>query len=164
MSSPTSIKPRPAGTLKDAQNRLADAVGGQVAAADLGGKSRTVMARYTDPAEPARHMPVDVVRRLERAAGYPHVSAYLAREAGFGLMPFEVRGSDNLPQLLGHAARQHGDVMSVALEALEDLTVTSDEAGAIIREIDEALTSLQAVRARVQAIRQGKAKKTGEAA
>ncbi|MBL4757526.1 MAG: hypothetical protein JKY32_07780, partial [Rhizobiales bacterium] len=50
----TSIKPRPAGSLKQAVDMLVNAVGGQVRAAELAGKSRTVMARYTDDADTDR--------------------------------------------------------------------------------------------------------------
>lgn len=149
----TSYKPRPPGTLKDAEDRLVNAVGGQEKAADICGRSRSVMARYTDPGEPGRHMPVDVVRRLERAADYPHVSAFLAREVGYGLMPFDVAGQDALPHLLAVSAREHGEVIAKAMEALGDLVITPEEAGGVIKEVDEALTALQAVRAQLIAIR-----------
>ena len=148
----TSYKPRPAGTLKDAVDRLIDEAGGLKRAADLAGKSTTVLARYSDPGEPTRQMPVDVARALERESEYPHVSAYLVREAGYAVLPMAAPG-DEVPALVAQSMRETSDVFIKATEALADLTITPDEAGELIQEIDEAMTQFQALRRKLVELR-----------
>lgn len=57
------------------------------AACELTGKSKATLGRYySDNDEHAdRFMPVDVVARLEAAAGYPHVTSALAELRGITL-------------------------------------------------------------------------------
>ena len=74
-------KKRPSGTLVEAQSRLVTMAGGLHRAGDIADRSKSQVARYTDPAE-FQPMPADVIRILEREAGQSVVSAFLAAEAG----------------------------------------------------------------------------------
>lgn len=137
-------KRRPAGSLKEAQADLVEACDGAVRAAALVRVGRSQLHKYTDADEPndVVHMPVDVVRVLERFAGAPHVSRFLAAEAGFVLEPVtpapgaaDERIAAQTVQVAASATELFGD----ASQALEDGHVDPQEAGLIIRDID-ALT------------------------
>ena len=143
----TSYKPRPAGSLKAATDQLVNAVGGQKRAAEFAGKSRTVMARYTDDGDNDRWMPVDVVRLLETIAGYPYVTAYMAIEAGFVLSAtsggsVSDGGKHDLAGHLATAVKEFSDVSVASIEALADGQTSEFEARRIIKESKEAIDAL----------------------
>lgn len=91
-------KPRKFRSLKEAVNGLVNAAGGIREAATSCRVQGASLFRYTDDSEEnvARHMPVDIVVELEKAAGIPIVTEYLADQANCLLLPitFEVSDSD----------------------------------------------------------------------
>ena len=75
-------KPRPPGSLKAAVSALVSACGGRAVAAEHLGLSQTQVQRYTDPAEPDIHMPLNRVLVLQRMAGVAPVTELMAAEMG----------------------------------------------------------------------------------
>jgi hypothetical protein len=75
---------------KAASKALVRAFGGQEASRLETGKSQSRVCSYGLP-NTADFMPIDVVHALEASthgtAGHPHVTRWLAREAGFELVP-----------------------------------------------------------------------------
>ncbi len=156
-----TIKPRPAGTLKGAVLQLVDACGGHVRSAEIAEVTKGSVQRWTDAdGETAGVFPgVNKVRLLEAAADDPIVTRFLAAEAGFALVKVG-EGSDFVSALNVMAAMaggEMGDVLrSVANAMADDGTIDPREAGLIIRETDEAMAKLAALRATAMQIR-GKA-------
>ena len=142
--------PRPAGTLKSAQADLVERAGGLDRAADIGGKSRSQIARYTDPGE-RHHMPADVVRRLESAVGDPVVSRFLAAEQSCVLVPVAgAEGGDEIAldvitvgEDFGVLCRDYHDAM---LNPRSRNVVDAREAGRLVVDIDRMMGHLAAMR------------------
>jgi hypothetical protein len=84
----TPYKPRPPGSLKAAASALITANGGARAVAGLLGTSESVVTRWGDPSDEnlGRHMPVHRAVELEARCGEPHVTRFIAAEAGFLLL------------------------------------------------------------------------------
>lgn len=112
------------------------------AAAALTGKSKATLGRYyADGDEHAdRFMPIDVVARLESAAGFPHVTAALADLRGITLA-HDVRRA-NMPK-----GSVNSDVIALSQRfalliaeyqsAIEDGTITINEAKRLLAETTE---------------------------
>jgi hypothetical protein len=153
----SSYKPRSPGTLKEAQDRLVNAAGGQKTAADWTRVSKSMLGRYTDDAEPACHMPVDVVRVLEARARTPIVTEFLAIEAGYALIPVldgagDVAAQGLAPQTAA-CAKEASEVFARLAAMLADGRITPTEAGEAIKEIDEVLSAFASLRALAQKAR-----------
>lgn len=150
MSRAGGYKPRPPGTLIGAQAALVTAVGGLCRAADLIGRSKTQVARYTDAAE-FQAMPADVIRALERAAETAVVSRFLAAEARCFTVPTALPGGPaDIQEAVLDIARQATEICRSHGEALADTAspgiVDAMEARRIIGTVDTAITTLQLLR------------------
>lgn len=146
-------KIRPAGSLKDAATRLIDAVGGAPRAENYVRVSKTQLARYTDPGEVDTHMPLDVALVLEKVAGDPVITRYLAAEAGCGLIQPEA-GAGDVWRLTAATMRGTGEMIAKLIEAEADGEITPQEAAVGLAEIDKLLGPLMALRAEFQSMRE----------
>lgn len=150
---------RTPGSLKDAQQRLVSAVGGLDAAEIVleGRVKRGQLARYTSQIDDNlfTHMPADVIRTLERVAGAPVVTEFLAAEAGAMLVPVttcESRAESYLAHL-GAVGEKSGDLFRTMTGALADGVMTPVEAGenmAVVMHLTSALAVLYARLAKVR--------------
>lgn len=75
-------KPRVPGSLKASVSELVMMCGGGIAGGEALGISQSQVHRYTDPAEPDSHMPVNRVMTLQRMAGRAPVTEFMAAEMG----------------------------------------------------------------------------------
>ncbi len=147
----STFKARPAGSIELAAEMLINLVGGLSAAANVPGcrVGRQALFTYTDRDEYSdRHMPVDVVRVLEREAGDPVVTRYLAAEAGHVLWRVDL--PEDLQELSAQVAKVGKEVSDVFAELAADLAdgkMTAREAGRAVNEIDEAIEALATLRA-----------------
>lgn len=150
MKTTTSFKPRPAGTLKEATDRLIGALGGAVAAAEGARISASRLRQYSDPDDPESFIAADMVLALEARAGVPHVTEFLAHASGYGLL--KLGGADE--GCLSESARailaESADVIERMIAALSDNSCDAAEAGRIVAEIDQLLRA--AATARVLAV------------
>lgn len=152
------VKPRPAGTLKDAILALVERLGGAIRAGEIAEVTKGQVQRWTDPdSDNAAVFPsAGKVRLLEAAAGEPVVTRFLAAEAGFVLVPASGEMGPALPVLAALAAGEFGDVLrAIADGTAGDGALSPAEAGRVIKEIDEALAALAAARAFAAAARDG---------
>lgn len=136
------------GTLKEAVTELIGAVGGLERAAALTRVSPSTLQKYSSPNEEheQRHMPVDVVRALEAAAGRPVVTRFLAAELGCTIERIGGDAVDCLGEASARAIHEAADVSAVTVKALADGVIEQHEADDIAREVDEAIEALQRVR------------------
>lgn len=155
MSRPGGYKRRPAGTLVEAQSRLVEMAGGLVRAGDLAGRSKSQVARYTDPAD-FQAMPADVVRCLEREAGEPVVSAFLAAEIGAVVLPLPAEPEADLHGHCRAMVERAAECFRLYGAAMADRTspgrIDAAEAGALVAGIDRTLAALGALRAACRAV------------
>lgn len=155
----SSYKPRGLATLKQAEDALVEANGGQVKSADLAGLSKGRIFQYTDDSEAnaKHHMPVHVVRILEAACGEPIVTAFLAAEARCALLRLAPLGAPaNWVKVTGKVAAEAAAVLGAIAKALkDDQRVDAAEAARILVELDEALAVYAGLRERLARIRDG---------
>jgi hypothetical protein len=156
----STYKPRPPATLGSATEALINACGGPSAAADLPGcrVGRKQLFNYTDDEEDNadKWMPADIVRALERHAGDPILTRFLAAESGHALIPLMLDVDIMaLPPQVARAAKEAAEVFGAMAIDLADGTVTAREAGRTIEEIDDALKAFGALRGELMAIRDG---------
>ncbi len=106
----------------------------------LTGKSKATLGRYySDNAEHAdRFMPIDAVAELEKAAGYPHVTAALAELRGVELSFHD--GRPNAPRSGGvnsdviALSQRFAMLMAEYQQSMEDGRITVNEAKRLLRE------------------------------
>lgn len=151
-------KPRRPGSLKKATADLIDARGGFERAADLTGLSRSRLFGYTDDGEDnaGRYINVAAVRALEADADFPHVTAYLAAERGFALLPAGLDAGDGV--IAAQVARIAEDAarhFSGMAQALADGVVDAGEARREIENLDRVVSDVMTLRAHLAAIRDG---------
>lgn len=158
------VHSREALELKKAAKGLIRAVGGtDGAAASLTNEQRNVrqqrMSDCTVPNTPD-FLRVDEVGELEDLShgqpGWPHVTRTLAKRQGFALLPLpeQVVGDTNLHRALSEVVQETNEVVTKALSALSDNSVTPDEIRDlnIPQEIEEAIQSLANLKSIVDAI------------
>ncbi len=150
----TLFKPRAPGTLKAAVASLIERVGGITRAADLTGRSRSQLQRYSDDAEPDM-VPVDLVRTLETVAGETIVSGFLVREQG-GVVLHLPRGSGEAALNIDFArvGERTSALFAEYARSLKDGKLSAKENGRLLRDLDEVLTAAAVMRARLQANRE----------
>ncbi|MDA1098169.1 MAG: hypothetical protein O2967_04215 [Proteobacteria bacterium] len=148
-----SFHPELYGDVKSAVRALLHAIGGEAKAAAVCRVSKSTLSEYGNPRYGERHMPVDVVLALERAAGEMPVTEHLAAEHGALLLHLpavEAVGSwlDHLTSI----GKEAGDVFHRAGEYLaNDGDIDAHEAPALLREVDELLAAVAAMRVSVRA-------------
>ncbi|AHJ69362.1 Hypothetical protein GbCGDNIH2_7310 [Granulibacter bethesdensis] len=113
--------------LKRAARESIEQLGGIEAAGTLTRVSKTMLARYYDPADPAV-MPVDVQTHLEKYCD-PHVLRQQARICGYRLVPLDREdGEGSINRMLSDAALSHGALTSEYLTATADGHINAEEA------------------------------------
>ena len=158
----TVVLPPALQAAKNAFKALTQAVGGQAAAAVETGKSQSRICNYglTNTDEFA---PIDVVRALEAVThgqpGHPHVTRWLAREAGYVLVAIP---STDLPetiwsQRIAAALREVGALSAGIGDALsDDNDVSQEEAKRLLDEADAnveaAVTIREAIKRRAEGL------------
>ena len=145
------LKPRAVGSWKAATARLIEAAGGTQAAADITRVGKTQLQRYTDPAEPAYAMPVDVVVALETVVGQPIVTAHLAARSGHCLWrpPEDQDGPESIHRHYAEIGRAVAEVMAEYALAIADGVIEPREAERMLATIDPATAALMHVRAQL---------------
>lgn len=143
---------------KAATKALIRAAGGQEAAEELTGKSQPRLSAYGGPNTDA-FVPVDVVLALEAVThgqpGHPHVTRWLAREAGFALLrlPRHVDGgAGGIHRAVSGVSKEAGEAVGLVCEALADdgeLSPREIREKKIVANIDEAIDRLCDLRALV---------------
>lgn len=153
---PHLVKPRPEGTLTEAVARLIEAVGIK-RAAELVGASPNSVRRWSDD-DYREGIAVHNVRLLELAARHPIVTEFLAFEAGCILLRDVAAHADRSTVAAGFA-RAGAEIAQMFAKLAEFLAddgrVSSAEAGALIREVDDVSRELMGARAVLQRIRDG---------
>lgn len=130
---------------KIAFGELVDAFGGQVAASAETGKSQSRICAYAHR-NMADFAPIDVVACLEQRThgthGHPHVTRWLARQAGFGLVklpdPAGIPTDTKWGLLASRLAKESGDVTSgICADLSDDNDIAPAEARARLNDAAE---------------------------
>jgi hypothetical protein len=119
---------------KAATKALIRAAGGQEAAEPLTGRSQSRLSAYGLPSTDA-FIPVDAVAALEAVThghvGHPHVTRWLAREAGYGLVRLPRPGAEPTKwgRLIAGLGREAGELINgVCTDIDDDNDVSREEA------------------------------------
>ncbi|HZD25568.1 MAG TPA: phage regulatory CII family protein, partial [Alphaproteobacteria bacterium] len=148
-----SFHPEGYGDVKTAVRALLHALGGETRAAALCRVSKSTLSEYGNPRYADRHMPVDVVLALEKAAGEMPVSEHLAAEHDAVLLklPQEEAAETVWIDHLSAIGKEAGDVFHRAGEFLaNDGDIDAREAPLLLREVDELLAAVAAMRTAVR--------------
>lgn len=146
--------------LKAATRELVKQAGGVDAAAGITRPGRSTLSDYGNPGHEDVFMPADVIADLEAATGLPAVTGILARLQGYELMRVEF-GGDVDPKWAERLASVGKEIAEVFAKSGQALANGGDiDAGEIrtldlIRECDEALTSVASLRALLVARSEG---------
>ena len=147
-----SFHPERYGDLKAAVRALLHASGGEARAAERCRVSKSTLSEYGNPTYPERHMPIDVVEALETAAGEMPVTAHLA--AVHHCLLLQLPDDEAATEWVSHLMRigkEAGDVFERAGEFLaDDGDINENEAPILLREVDELLQAVAAMRAAVR--------------
>lgn len=127
-------KKRDSGSLKEAEAQLVNACGGLKVAASVSRIGKSVIAAATDSDHPERHLPVDVVVDLERRAGQPIVTRYLASESGHLLLPVRGEMSEPYPIVISRITKEVGELLTAGAFALREGKMNAAGARNIKRE------------------------------
>lgn len=139
--------------LKAATRRLVQAAGGAVAAASITRGAHQHLSAYgsahEDQAE--RFAPIDVVADLESEVEKPIVASYLANLLGFMLVPVPVAAKlgAGLAKAAAAALKETSEVFVQVADRSADGVICPDDGKAIVKEIDEAIVKLAALKAQV---------------
>jgi len=147
---------------KAATKALIRAAGGQEAAAAETSKSQPRLSAYGLP-NTDDFIPIDTVAALEAVThglpGHPHVTRWLAREAGYDLVrrPTAPAAAGDWHAALAAVSKESGEAVSLVLGALGDGMVDKAEVRSqrILENIDEAIEKLVALRALAEAAPEG---------
>ena len=146
-----SFHPERYGDVKSAVRALLHAVGGEAKAAACR-VSKSTLSEYGNPRYDERHMPLDVVLALERAAGAMPVTEHLAAEHD-ALLP-HLAAEESAGGWLDHLTKigkEAGDVFHRAGEYLaDDGEIDAQEAPVLLKEVDELLAAVAAMRVAVR--------------
>ncbi|HYI27579.1 MAG TPA: phage regulatory CII family protein [Bradyrhizobium sp.] len=131
--------------LKAAVGRLVIRCGRQEACAMIPGMRVTRHQSFNDygnPEHAERHVPLDVLATLEQIGG-PEVTRVLAKFANCLLVPLpDVHGHGPVAESMGRSAKEFGDVLVRAGQALSDGAIDATEARPLLGEIFEAMLEL----------------------
>jgi hypothetical protein len=142
---------------KAAFRALVDASGGQDGAAATTGKVQQRISLLGHPNSDA-FPTLNVIAQLEAVThgtpGHPHVTRYLAREAGYELfkLPEPRRVAISWGALCASLTKEHSDVMTSVCTALDDNTLNKTEARKCLAELDEDLVARMHLRAALLAV------------
>lgn len=142
-------KRRQPGSLKAAFARLVRACGGTDAAGRVVGKSASQIRRATDPAEAAQ-LTVQDVLRLEVFARDMIVTGWLAHAQGAALLKLPAHwNSWPIHRGIGRVARTIGALLEAYGQGCNSAGDDAAVDGALVEKIDEALSALSDLRARL---------------
>lgn len=148
-------KPRKFRSLKEAVNGLVNAAGGVREAGNVCRVQTASLFRYTDDSEEnqERHMPVDIVESLEKTAGIPVVTEYLADKSGCHLLPIvlEVSNTDLNIDLAETAKRVAVLFQDWAEAVANDGIIDRQEAKSLLRDNIELVRTLMRMRSDLEA-------------
>ncbi len=150
------VKPRRAGSLKEAQEALINRVGGLDRAAELASRGRSTVQRYSDDSDDHRdcHMPVHIVRMLELDADEAIVSRWLAAERGYLLhRACPEAAEESIERGSADLAKEASAYFANLAAAMADGKISTKEAGLLLQGLDRWLTVGMALRARLAAAR-----------
>lgn len=144
-----SFRPKSYGSLKDAEAALIDANGGLERSADKCRVGKTQLSDYMNPYKEDIHMPVDITLQLERGGNLRAVTEHLAFEHNCVLV--QLPNGDDSPKWLQHiaeAAKENGEALAKIAEgmATEDYAIPNSEIPATLKEVDESLAAMAAIR------------------
>lgn len=123
--------------LKTAMRMLIERLGGLDATACCVRVGRSRLADYSNRNLPEMYAPVDVVLDAERVAGEPIVTATLAREQGYQLVPVGPADPRDLIPALREAAHGASELLSAVVDALADGSISEGERQQLIRHLEE---------------------------
>ena len=148
-----AFHPERYGDVKSAVRALLHAVGGEAKAAAACRVSKSTLSEYGNPRYDERHMPLDVVLALEKVAGEMPVTEHLAAEHDALLLHLpSVEAVGGWMDHLTTIGKEAGDVFHRAGEYLaDDGEIDAVEAPGLLKEVDELLAAVAAMRAAVQA-------------
>ena len=146
-----AFHPEQYGDVKSAVRALLHAVGGEAKAAACR-VSKSTLSEYGNPRYGERHMPLDVVLALEKAAGQMPVTEHLAAEHGALLLHLPaVEAAGSWVEHLTSIGKEAGDVFHRVGEYLaDDGEIDAREAPSLLKEVDELLAAVAAMRAAVR--------------
>ncbi|WP_159728338.1 phage regulatory CII family protein [Methylosinus sp. Ce-a6] len=146
-------KQRDYGTTKDIVTRLVDEAGGVKRSAFLLERAVSRLYELCDPASPD-HMSYDFVRKLTEFCGATAAAEDLAALAGGVFMPIEI-GDGDLPHIAADKAHEHGRVTTQLFVAMGDGDVSASEARDLLKQVDDELRALMAMRAKLASLSKG---------
>lgn len=120
-------------------------------------KSKSLFSAYQSPND-ARSIPLRDIERLEAVThgriGHPHVTRYLARQAGYILLqrPDIPHDRSDILTLLARQAKERGECEPEMLEALSDGNIDEEEAERLIPLLRKSLETTAQMLAEVEAI------------
>lgn len=136
---------------------LIKAAGGVEAAAEICGKSPSLFSAYQSPND-HRSMPLRDIEALEGVThgqlGHPHVTRFLARQAGYSLLqrPNVPRDRREIMALLSKQAKERGETDPEILDAVADGQIDEDEAERLIPLLRKSLETTAQMLAEAEAI------------
>jgi hypothetical protein len=147
-----SFHPETYGDIKTAVRALLHAVGGEAKAAEACRVSKSTLSEYANPRHGDRHMPLDVVLELEKAARRTPVTEHLAAEHNSILLRLpEAESEGEWLDYLAAIGKEASDVFHRTGEYLaNDGDIDATEAQTLLREVDELLAAVAAMRAAVR--------------
>ncbi|MCA3254800.1 phage regulatory CII family protein [Bradyrhizobium sp.] len=146
--------------LKRETRALVKAVGGGDAGSMACRVRQQVLSDYGNITQSARFVPADVVLDLESVSvgrtGHPHVTRMLARAAGYELVPLPGARPETKSwhEHIAACAKEAGEVTSRLALAVAG-GVNADEAGDLVREVEEAIQSLVDLKFALRAVQSG---------
>lgn len=150
------LKPRPAGTLKEAFAHLVCLCGGFTVAARADGVrvGKTSLFKYSDAddAENRDHFaPLDVIAALESCCGRPVVGLHLLARLGWVAMPAPaaVGGASLAAGMAAIGAETSALFRDYGAALADDGVVSAAEAGRLLADTDRAVAVLMAARSRL---------------
>lgn len=140
-------KQRDYGSTKDIVTRLVDQAGGVKRSAFLLGRAASRVYELCDPARDDQ-MSFEAVRKLTEFTGATAAAEDLAALAAGAFMPIEP-AADPLTELSAKSAEEHGELMGALMRAAADGSVNEYEARDLLKECDQHLRAVVALRAKL---------------
>ncbi len=140
-------KPRDYGSTKDIVTRLVDEAGGVKRAAFLLGRAVSRVYELCDPAN-GDQMSYDAVRKLTEFGGATAAAEDLAARAG-GVFMLIARADDHISELSAKSAEEHGELIGALMRATGDGRIDEREARELLKECDQHLRAVVALRAKL---------------
>lgn len=141
------VKPREFGSTKSVVGAVFNDAGGVKNAAFLIGKSVTQAYAYADDASPDQ-ISFDRLRRLAAATGSTALAEALAADAGGYFVPGSP-SEDSVNELMARGETKCGQLIADRLRDL-DRAGAADASPQMRRDLDELLSTLAALRARLE--------------